>query len=159
MNLFSNTPSHENNLQLPEIKIVYDKKVKAADRFSLTTSSDAYQLFKKHWNQETIDFREEMYVLYLNRNNKVLGIYPLAAGGITGVVADIRIILAVALGCMACAIIIAHNHPSGNTKPSSADQQLTQKLKEAAKLHDISLIDHIILGEDSYLSFADEGLL
>jgi DNA repair protein RadC len=81
-------------------------------------------------------------------------------GGLTGTVADIRLILGIALKACACNIIISHNHPSGNLKPSGADQELTNKLKEAGKLIDITLLDHIILSpEGSFYSFADEGLI
>jgi DNA repair protein RadC len=90
----------------------------------------------------------------------VIGAYHAFTGGITGTVADIRIIMAVALKAMACGMVISHNHPSGSLKPSSADKQLTDKIKEAGKLMDINLLDHIILSpEGTFYSFADEGEL
>ena len=85
--------------------------------------------------------------------------YEVSSGGITGTVADPRLILAAAIKSLAVAIVLAHNHPSGNLKPSQADEQLTAKIKEAAKYHDINVLDHIIVTPDAYYSFADEGLL
>lgn len=102
---------------------------------------------------------EEFYVLYLNRANKVICHKQISSGGISGTVADVRIILRHALEQLASHIIAVHNHPSGNLKPSDADIRLTRQLKEAAKLMDIHLLDHLIIAEKSYYSFADEGIL
>jgi DNA repair protein RadC len=98
-------------------------------------------------------------VLYLNRANKVIGSYELSKGGITATIADIRIILSVGLKTLATGLILAHNHPSGNLKPSEADVSLTNKIKEAAKLMDIQVLDHIILADGGYFSFSDEGIM
>lgn len=88
----------------------------------------------------------------------MLGVYPLSTGGITGTMVDIRLILSVALKEAATGIILAHNHPSGNLQPSSADRDLTAKIKDACKYFDISLLDHLIIAPDrKYYSFADEG--
>jgi DNA repair protein RadC len=102
-----------------------------------------------------------MVVLYLNNAQRVIGAYKVSDGGITGTVADLRLILSVALKSVACNFIIGHNHPSGNMKPSEADIALTKKLKDAGKLMDIKLLDHIILSPEDgkYFSMADEGLL
>ena len=90
----------------------------------------------------------------------MLAIYELSTGGVTGTVADPKLVFAAALKVNACNIILCHNHPSGNVKPSTADEQLTQKIKEAGKYLDLPVVDHIIIsGEDIYYSFADEGLL
>jgi DNA repair protein RadC len=103
--------------------------------------------------------QEEFKVLLLNRGNKVIGIYEASAGGLTGTVADPRLILAAAIKSLAVSIILSHNHPSGNLKPSRADEELTQKIKVAANYHDIKVIDHIIITSEAYYSFAEEGLL
>ncbi len=110
---------------------------------------------------ESIALQERFVVMYLNRSNRVLGIYPISIGGITGTVADTRLILSVALKTAASSIMLAHNHPSGSLKPSATDIDLTKKVKEAAKLMDITVLDHIILSplEGDYYSFADEGLI
>ena len=95
----------------------------------------------------------------MNRANRIIGVMDASSGGITGTVADPRIILCAAIKCCAVNIIIAHNHPSGSLKPSRADEQLTVKIKEAARWLDISVLDHIIISTEGYYSFADEGLM
>ncbi|MBK7291358.1 MAG: DNA repair protein RadC [Chitinophagaceae bacterium] len=106
------------------------------------------------------DYRHEVFaVLYLNRANKINHFEIISEGGITGTVADPRVILRMALEKDAINIILCHNHPSGSLKPSRADEQLTTKIKEAAKFLDITVLDHVIVSEDGHFSFADEGLL
>ena len=106
------------------------------------------------------DLRHEVFgVLFLNRANKINHFEIVSEGGITGTVADPRIILRKALETDAVSLILCHNHPSGSLKPSRADEVLTEKIKEAASYLDIRVLDHIIVSEDGYYSFADEGLL
>ncbi len=106
------------------------------------------------------DYAYEIFaVVFLNRSNKINHFEIISKGGITGTVADPRIILKRALEEDATAIVLCHNHPSGNLKPSKADEELTLKIKEAAKYFDIKVMDHIIVSEDGYYSFADEGIL
>ncbi|HQX96744.1 MAG: DNA repair protein RadC [Chitinophagaceae bacterium] len=106
------------------------------------------------------DYRHEVFaVLYLNRANKINHFEIISEGGITGTVADPRVILRSALEKDAVNIILCHNHPSGSLKPSRADEQLTVKIKEAAKFLDIAVLDHVIVSEDGHFSFADEGIL
>lgn len=106
------------------------------------------------------DYRHEVFaVLFLNRANKINHFEIVSEGGITGTVADPRVILRKALEENAVNIILCHNHPSGSLKPSRADEQLTSKIKEAARYLDITVLDHIIVSEDGYYSFADEGIL
>lgn len=106
------------------------------------------------------DHRHEVFaVLFLNRANKINHFQIISEGGITGTVADPRIILKKALEEDAVSLILCHNHPSGSLKPSRADEELTQKIKEAAKYFDIKVLDHLIVSEDGYFSFADEGLI
>ncbi|MDX1761604.1 MAG: DNA repair protein RadC [Christiangramia sp.] len=102
---------------------------------------------------------EEFWILYLNNSNKVIEQFQVSKGGITGTLVDVRITLKKALELGAVSIILAHNHPSGSLKASEADKQLTKKLKTAAESLDIKVLDHIIVTEKSYLSFADEGML
>jgi DNA repair protein RadC len=116
-------------------------------------------ILKHFWNEDKINLIEEFKVLFLNRANRVLQIFTASQGGVTGTVADPRIILGVALKVGACVIFLAHNHPSGSLKPSMADEELTKKIREAAKYHDIKVVDHIILNDESYFSFADDGLM
>ena len=145
--------------QVSEIELIYKSKVKASDLPKVTTSHDAYNLLKQNWDENKIEFVEQFKVLFLNRANKVLAIYELSTGGVSGTVADPKLVFAAALKINACNIILCHNHPSGNLKPSSADEQLTQKIKEAGKYLDLPVIDHLIISNESYYSFADEGLL
>lgn len=106
------------------------------------------------------DYRHEVFVvLFLNRANKIRHSEIISSGGITGTVADPRIIMKKAIEQEAVALILSHNHPSGNLKPSKADEELTYKIREAAKLLDIKVMDHIIVSNEGYFSFADEGLL
>jgi DNA repair protein RadC len=106
------------------------------------------------------DYKHEVFaVLFLNRSNKVNHFQIISEGGISGTVADPRIILKKALEEDAVKIILCHNHPSGSLKPSRADEELTQKIKEAARYFDIKVLDHLIVGDDGYYSFADEGIL
>lgn len=106
------------------------------------------------------DYRYEVFaVLFLNRGNKINHFEIISRGGITGTVADPRIILRKALEEDAVSLVLCHNHPSGNLKPSRADEEITHKIKEAARYFDIRVLDHVIVSEEGYYSFADEGLL
>jgi DNA repair protein RadC len=106
------------------------------------------------------DYRHEVFaVLFLNRANKINHFEIVSEGGITGTVADPRIILKKALEEDAVSLILCHNHPSGSLKPSNADLELTKKIKEAAKFFDIKVMDHLIVSDSGYYSFADEGIL
>jgi DNA repair protein RadC len=106
------------------------------------------------------DYRREVFaILFLNRANKVNHFEIISEGGITDTIADPRIILKKALEEDATSIVLCHNHPSGSTKPSKADEELTNKIKEAARYFDIKVLDHVIVSEDGYYSFADEGIL
>ena len=102
---------------------------------------------------------EEFWIIYLNNSNKVIEQYQVSKGGITGTLVDVRITLKKALEIGAVSLILVHNHPSGNLSASEADKQLTKKLKNAAESLDIKVLDHVIVTEKSYLSFADEGML
>ncbi len=102
---------------------------------------------------------EEFWLLMLNRANRVLGRHKVSQGGLSGTVIDTRIILKKALDNLASSIIVCHNHPSGNKQPSDADVKITEKLKKAAEILEIKLLDHVIIADKSYFSFADEGLL
>lgn len=102
---------------------------------------------------------EEFWILFLNRSNKVINRMKLSQGGLSGTVTDVRIVMKKAIEYLASGIIICHNHPSGNLNPSDSDNKITQKIKEAGILMDIQLLDHLIIAEKDYFSFADNGLL
>jgi len=116
-------------------------------------------LLLKTWDPNKVEFVEQFKVILMNRANRVLGIYELSTGGVSGTVADIKLVFMAALKSNACSLIISHNHPSGNLKPSRADEDLTNKIKAAGKLLDIQVLDHVIVTTEGYFSFADEGLL
>ncbi|WP_243471072.1 RadC family protein [Winogradskyella sp. MH6] len=102
---------------------------------------------------------EEFWILYLNNSNKVIQKNQLSKGGITGTLVDVRLVLKSALEVGATSLILCHNHPSGTLKPSQADKDITQKLKTAAQSLDIKVLDHLIITEKTYFSFADDGIL
>ena len=120
-------------------------------------SQSAVQELRAVYDPDTLGLYETAYVLYLNQSNRLKGFMKLSDGGMTHVIVDPRLVMMGALGCMATAIILSHNHPSGNPRPSEDDQQLTKKLMAACKLMDISFVDHIIMGGDRYYSFRDHG--
>ena len=101
--------------------------------------------------------QEEMKAILLNRANEVLGIYELSKGGISGTVLDIKLLLSVALKCLASGIALIHNHPSGNLVPSNAGLSITKRIKIACTTVDITLLDHLIISKEDYYSFADNG--
>jgi DNA repair protein RadC len=102
---------------------------------------------------------EEFWILFLNRSNKVINMMKLSQGGISGTVTDVRIVMKKAIEYLASGIIVCHNHPSGNLNPSESDTKITQKIKEAGNLMDIQLLDHLIISDKDYYSFADNGLI
>lgn len=122
----------------------------------INSSRDVANYLKSHMEYKT---HEVFTVLYLNKANKVNGYETISEGGITGTVADPRIILKKALEHNATQIILCHNHPSGSLKPSRQDEEMTQRIKVAANYLDIKILDHIIVSDEGYYSFADEGIL
>ncbi|WP_312075841.1 RadC family protein [Chryseobacterium sp.] len=122
----------------------------------ITSSRDAYQVLKIHLS----DLRtEEFWALFLNQNNRVIHISQLTQGGISQSLVDLRVLFKIAMDHFATGIIVSHNHPSGNLKPSQEDINITKKIREAGDLLNIQLLDHLIITQNSYLSFADEGLI
>ena len=149
----------ERLFEVAEVELVYKSKVKASERLQITSSKSAYDVLLKAWDENKIEFVEQFKVLLLNRANKVLGIYEVSTGGVSGTVADPRLIFVAALKANACSLIISHNHPSGNLKPSRQDEELTAKIKHAGEFLDIKLLDHLIVTPEAYYSFGDEGIL
>jgi DNA repair protein RadC len=145
--------------QVAEIELIYKTKVKASERPSIAEPKDAAILLKALWNEGKIDFVEQFKILLLNRANRVLGVVDISSGSAVGTIADPRLIFSAALKANAVSLILSHNHPSGNIKPSLADERLTLKIKEAGKYLDIKLLDHVIITSEGYYSFAEEGLL
>lgn len=146
-------------VKVAEVELVYKSKVKASERPVIQSSTDAANILRVLWEDGKLELVEQFKVLFLNRSNKVICVYNVSSGGVTGTVADPKLIFTAALRINAVSLILCHNHPSGSLKPSRADEELTQKIKGAGNFLDIKTIDHIILTSESYFSFADEGLL
>lgn len=144
-------------MNVAEIKVSYSTNDRR--KVKITDSKDAYKLVLDNWNQELIELQEEVKVILLNRANVVLGIYNLSKGGTTSCIVDIKLIISVALKCVAHSIILCHNHPSGNLKASRSDKSITTKLKSACEYMDLNLLDHLIITKTNCFSFADEGVL
>uniref|UniRef100_UPI003216B508 RadC family protein n=1 Tax=uncultured Draconibacterium sp. TaxID=1573823 RepID=UPI003216B508 len=135
------------------------KRRKEADVFSknkITGSNDVADFFQPLLGDLN---HEEFWIMLLNRGNIIIDTFMISQGGISGTVIDVRLILKNALDKMASSIILCHNHPSGTMQASDADLKITRKIKSAAEIMDITVLDHIIIGQNKYLSFADEGIL
>ena len=143
--------------KFPEITLKY--KTGNVLKAKLTSSNDSYEMFKKVFDEDTLELNESAMCIFLNNNNSTIAWFKVSQGGISGTIIDIRLILATALKCNASAILLAHNHPSGNLRPSGSDIKITEKLKSACEVMDIRLLDHLIITSEKYFSLADEGLL
>ena len=145
--------------QVAEISISYRPSI--ANKPIIKSPFDAYVVLREFFSDDTIQLNEKFMVLYLNKRNRVLGVYPAFVGGITSTIVDLRLILSIALKTLTTSIILCHNHPSGSLTPSKQDIELTLKIKEAAKYLDIVVQDHIIVVFEAgkYFSFADDGLI
>ena len=148
------------NNEVNEIRISYCEKLGVINSEPVTDSEKVAKLLYENWDKNTIGLQETFKVLLLNNANKVKGTYQASTGGITGTLVDLRLLFAVVLKTVSTAIILAHNHPSGTLRPSQADMDLTNKIKKAADLFDIKIMDHlIIIPTGKYYSFSDNGLL
>lgn len=145
------------NYTVGEVELSYKPKIKKLHK--VVSSEDAYKYLLPTYKEGTICYKEYFKVLFLNQSNQVLGYTLISEGGITDTTVDVRVILQAALLTNSVAIILAHNHPSGNLKPSKEDLRLTKQVKDAAQLMRITVTDHLILSDVSYYSFADEGQL
>lgn len=146
-------------MQVSEVEVVYKSKVKPSQRPQVSQSKEVYELLKRNWDESKIELLEQFKILLLNRANKVLGICELSTGGISGTVADPKMIFIAALNAAASNIILAHNHPSGSLKPSKADIELTRKIKDGGQLLEITVLDHLIISSEGFYSLADEGMM
>jgi len=131
------------------------RRKEAPELKKITSSKDAYEILSF---LEGLD-HEQFWCLYLNRANKVIKTEFISKGGVSGTVVDVRSILSTGILTKCSAIVLSHNHPSGNLRPSQEDIKITQRIKDAAKLMDISVIDHVIIGNGEFFSFADDGIL
>ncbi|HUS86163.1 MAG TPA: DNA repair protein RadC [Bacteroidales bacterium] len=132
------------------------KASELTDEKKIRSSADVFNIFSPLLADIS---HEEFWILYLNRSNRIISRLKISQGGISGTITDIRIIMKKGLELLASSIIVSHNHPSGNKEPSEADISITKKIKEGAAFFDISLLDHLIVTDNGYYSFADNGLL
>jgi len=143
-----------------EVKATYKKSRKKNQiKEIVINSSRSVSDFVKSVYPVDVNYQEAFCVLYLNRANKTVGFSVISTGGVSGVMVDKKLIFQQALLTHSSSIILIHNHPSGTLKPSGADVELTKSVKGGAKLLDIEVLDHVIITENSYYSFADEGLI
>lgn len=149
----------QEQFKVAEVQVSYKPDYHISERPKITSSFQTYSLLKQQWDLGKIAFLEEFKVILLNRSNHVLGIVDISMGGVSGTYVDPKVVFAVALKGNASGIILTHNHPSGSIRPSEADIKLTTRLAECGKLLDINVWDHIILSENSYYSFADDGMI
>lgn len=149
-----------NECTVHELEIVYKPKFQRDNLEKITNSLGAANLLRKSYNENTIECQEEVIVLFLDNANHVIGLQKLSKGGVSSTVVDTRLILSVALKSFASSIILSHNHPSGNLVPSEVDKKITQQLKDACKLLEITLLDHIIMAPGTgHYSFTDDNAL
>lgn len=140
-----------------EIQLMYSAKYKVSEMPKICSSFDAFKVLQNFWPVQRIEYQEDFFFLILNRANKVIGICNLSTGGTSATVVDLKIMFAVALKAGAGALIMAHNHPTGEFEPSNADIQLTNRAVEVGKFLDMPVLDHVIISKYGYYSMADQG--
>lgn len=148
-----------NLYQVAEVELVYKNKVSPRDRIKISNSRDAYNILHQAWDHNKIELLEQFKILLLNRANCCLGIADIGKGGTAHCPADPKIILVTALKANASAVILAHNHPSGNLKASDSDIAVTKNICKASELLGLAICDHIILTAHGYSSMGDDRLL
>jgi DNA repair protein RadC len=149
----------QNYYNVAEVQLTYKPNYKPSERPQVTTSMEAYNIFMAHWSMERIEMIEEFKIILLNTKNRVLGIVDISKGGIGATYVDPRIVFVSALKARASAMVLCHNHPSGEFKPSEADKDLTRRLIQGGKVLDIQIFDHLVVGKHGYYSFGDDGIL
>jgi DNA repair protein RadC len=146
-------------MTLPQTNITVKTKKGDGITYQMKSSSDAAQFFRTIFDADTIQWTEESAMITLNRANEVISVDKLSSGGTAGVIVDSKVVFTIALKLTGHSIILAHNHPSGNLKPSNEDIEVTRKLQKGGDILDIRVLDHIILSDSGYLSMADEGYI
>lgn len=139
----------------PELYIGRRKGLTQIEKVKISSISDAASFFRKIWDEETLEFTESVMVVYLNKGLKTVGWVKTSSGGIDTCIIDLRTVLAGALIRGATGFMIAHNHPSGNLRPSTADDRITRQLKEASVIMSIDMVDHIIITDEGYFSYKE----
>lgn len=140
------------NTKYEEVQLIYRNKTKAIDRPRIKSPQDAYTIFLNNWNMDEINLLEECKILLLDNQLRLMSIAAISKGGLSGTIVDPKIVFSIALKRRANRIILAHNHPSGNLKPSKADIKLTKEFIRAGNILQIPIEDHIIITQDDYCS-------
>lgn len=143
------------NWTVAEIEISYKPII--TDHTVITSSYQAYELIKQLWHTEKINLQEQFAALFMNTSKKTIGWKVISTGNMTKCIIDIKLLVSLALHSMCTHVVIVHNHPSGNLKTSDSDETITKTIKDALKLIDVQLMDHLIITENGYYSFSDEG--
>jgi DNA repair protein RadC len=142
-------------MKLPKIKIKVS--ISKGEQYTITSSDDVANVCRSIFSADTISWTEEMLVICLNRANVVIGYHKVSSGGFAGTVCDPKVIMTIALQTAASSIILTHNHPSGNLKPSEQDVKVTRKIHDACALLDLKLLDHVIITADNHYSMLENG--
>ena len=142
---------------MPEITLRF--KSGELKKSKITSSTEAYQLLLEMYDSDTLEYTESFIVIYLYRANNSIGWQKLSSGGTTGTIIDVKVLMTTALKCNAHGVILSHNHPSGNLRPSDMDLAVTKKLVKAGEFLEIKILDHIIVTASGYYSFQDEGVI
>lgn len=145
--------------RLAEIRAVYKSRVKSSERKDIRGPESVVEYLREIWDPRTLELTEDFVILCLNGAHQILGWVRISRGGLGSSLVDPRVIFAIALQTASSALVLAHNHPSGNLEPSREDQRVTNHLIEAGKLLDIRVLDHVILTREGAFSFRENGLI
>lgn len=145
--------------KIAEILVSYKCAIPKQERVKISSSKDIAKTLLGLWDNDLLELQEQFWLVLLNRANEIIGATCLYTGGSSSSIVEAKLIFSIALKCNANSIIISHNHPSGNIKPSNSDIEITKKVLSASKFLGVEFLDHIILTKDSYFSFADERLV
>lgn len=154
-----NLKEFERSPRLAEIRAVYKSRTKVETRKNLRKPSDSAEYLRAIWNQRTIELTEDFVVLCLNHAHQVIGWVRVASGAFSSCQVEPRVIFAIALQTASAALVLAHNHPSGDLTPSPDDKAVTERLVQGGRLLNIRVLDHVILSKEGSFSFSDNGLI
>ena len=153
----SNLSVLRKNWTVAELQVSYKPKTKTG--VNITSSYDAYQVFRKMWDDTLINIQEQFCAIFMNQANEVIGFRVITTGKLNSSTVDIQLLLSCALLSRAAGIIVAHNHPSGNLKTTTADKNVTWKIKEVTDCLEVNLLDHLVITDKDYMSFCDNGII
>lgn len=143
--------------KVSEVQLSYHPKIKPSQRPKITSALDAYKIFMQNWDKDKLELIEQCKVMLINRANRVLGIAEISSGGLACTIIDPKLVFAAALKSGCAAILLCHNHPSGNLRVSEEDKRMTKRIEAGCKLLEITFFDHLIITAEGYTSFVNEG--